>query len=230
MITKRTRIVFKGGKTTLEELAKEYNMNYATLFFRYRRGLRDEDLVKEIKRVTNATYYIDGKPYRMTPDEKVRRVKLKVNTEEIQARLNIGMSMDEALNFGRKYVTKFGYLCYEIHGQESTYYIPIEDIQELREHDISTHYISRNVMIVDDISELLLENTRVYEEDIYLERSYEEQAEEERRRKKIQEYKEAKYREEHPHLFDGTPQKHGESEYAKYLADSYTFACSDVSK
>lgn len=224
-------IEFRGEQRPLREVALQYNIDYATIFFRYRRGLRDDDLVREPDKTgLNPTYYIEGKPHRMTPSEKVKRTKSKVTVDEVQARLDLGMSMDEALSFSKRHVAKFGHLCYELHGSDVTYYIPIEDIQELRENDISTHYLSRNVMTVDDISELVLETTRVYEEDPYFDSINDRQRETQRIREKVQEYKDTKYREEHPHLFNGTPQTHEWGDYAEYLAGSYTFSCSQHSK
>lgn len=223
-------IDFKGEQITVYQLSKRYNIPRTTIQARYDRGGRDDELVSNNKQTGNVetTYYIEGQPYRMSKVEKQKRVTSKVTTFEIQARLDLGMSMAEALHYSIRYAAKFGQLCYRIKGNESVYYIPMKDVQRLKEHGITMVYVARNVLFVDDISELLLEDTTVYEEDLEYDIKVENRIKERQRQQKIQEYKDAKYREQKPHLFDGTPQTHNWGSYAEYLASSYTFACNDV--
>lgn len=232
--TDRTETVidFKNGKTTFGELSVQYDIRVEKLYKRYMKGSRDDELVSKnhLPTKVSPTYYIKGQPYRMSEVERKRKSDAKLPTSEIQARLNLGLSMEEALKFGIKYAAKFGHICYEIEGNGCFYYIPIDDVEELRNNGISLVSIERNVLTVDDISELLLEDTRVFEEDYDHDSSIEVQLNESRREQKIQEYKDAKHREQKPHLYDGTPQVHKWGSYAEYLASSYTFACSDVNK
>lgn len=228
---KRRQVIdFKGERIELLDLAKRYNFKLETLRYRYNKGLRDDELVStlDLQRAINVTYYSNGNPFRLTEEQSRVRSQKRISVNELQARLNTGMSVKEALSFGYKYHTKFGSLCYMFEGENSYYYIPIEDIKVLKDKGISATYITRNLMLVDDISELLLEDTKVYEEEMEYDQSYENEIKEEHRQQKIQEYKDAKYREQKPHLFDGTPQTHNWGSYAEYLASSYTFACSNV--
>lgn len=223
-------IEFKGRQMTAYDLSKEYNIPRTTIQDRYDKGKRDDELISDNRRSgkVNTTYYIDGKPCRMTSSEKRKRSTSKLTTYEIQERLNLGMSMTEALHYSNRYTAKFGQLCYRVKGLESVYYIPMEDVRALNEHGITMVYIVRNVLFVDDISELLLEDTRVYEEDLEYDVEFQNKIKQKHREQKIQEYKDIKYREEHPHLFDGTPQTHEWGDYAEYLASSYTFSCRDI--
>ncbi|MBF0814068.1 hypothetical protein IR133_10085 [Staphylococcus saprophyticus] len=230
--TDRTQIVidFKDGKTTFGELSKQYNIRIEKLYQRYKNGSRDDELVSsdDLPTKVSATYYIKGQPYRMSEVERKRKSDAKIPTSEIQSRLDLGLSMEEALKFSIKYAAKFGHICYEIEGNGCFYYIPIDDVNELRRNGISMADVERNVLTVDDISELLLEDTRVFEEDYDYDSSISTKLNEQHRKQKIQEYKDVKHREQKPHLFDGTPQVHKWGSYAEYLASSYTFACSDI--
>ena len=220
-----------GKEYTLIELSEAYDIHSATVRNRYHKGLRGNDLVKKVNRKQSksvVTYYIREEPYRMTTKEQRIKTKMTLSSIEIQNRLNIGLSMHEALKFSIKYVAKFGQMCYEIEGIDTFYYIPYDDVQTLSRNGIEMAQVSRNVATVEDISELLLEDTRVYEESMDNDSSLDNELLERRKQESIQKYKDEKHREQKPHLYNGTKQSHSFGEYAQYLADSYTFACSDV--
>lgn len=220
----------KGKLYTLLELADVVGINSSTICNRYRRGLRGDDLIEpvKVKHANNTTYYVKGEPYRLTTKEQRLKFKNKLSSIEIQNRLNLGLAMHEALKFSYKYVAKFGHMCYEIEGDEVFYYIPYDDVLVLNRHGIEMAQVSRNIVVVDDISQLLLDDTRVFEESADNDSSLNNELLERRKQESIQRYKDEKHREQKPHLYNGTKQSHSFGEYAQYLADSYTFACSDV--
>jgi len=222
------KIMFKGRRTDLHDLADKHGIKYPTLFFRYRRGLRDDDLIAPVtSRGGIITYYIDGRPYRLTPNQMAKRNSNKISTNELQNRLDLGLTVDEALKIGRNYVTKFGEICYQFDDIDVSYYIPIG---ELKEQDINISVVTRGINQGYDIVELVPDGTTVFEESPEYDSMQNQRLAEIKRQEKIEEYKRAKYRENKPHLFDGTPQVHKFGEYAQYLADSYSFACSKVTE
>lgn len=221
-------MMYKGKEVSSTQLEKITGIHALTLKHRYDvLGLRDDELVKPVWQ--KDVYQIDGKPYRMTAKESNMRVNKKISTNEIQNRLNLGMSMTQALSYSRKYAAKFGTLCYEVEGDEVFYYIPLEDVEGLAENGISMRSVSRRIDVVEDISELLLENTTVYEEHSDYDQSLNDELLKKKQEKAINKMRDAKHRELKPHLYDGTPQTHEFGEYAQYLIDSYMFKCKEES-
>lgn len=221
-------MIYKGKEVSSTQLEKITGIHAPTLKHRYDvLGLRDDELVKPVGQ--KDVYQIDGKPYRMNAKESRMRGNKKISTNEIQNRLDLGMSMTQALSYSRKYAAKFGTLCYIVEGDEVFYYIPLKDVERLTENGISMRSVSRRIDVVEDISELLLEDTTVYEEHCDYDQSLYDELLKKKQEKAINKMRDDKHRELKPHLYDGTPQAHEFGEYAQYLIDSYTFKCKEES-
>lgn len=231
-------VEFKGETIELDKVSEQYDIAVATLYYRYfNRGLRDDELVKPVQvNKSHSTYYIDGTPVRMSSKQHSTKSRRKLSAAQIQERLDIGMSMDDALNWSGRYEVKFGSLCFALMGQDSVYYLPTETVATLKDRGVSIHHLANRVKNVEDIVDAvdepsIIDDLIIYEDEIVqVEDESSKKLQEKARQERIQYYKDKKYRERKPHLFDGTPQVHKWGSYAEYLASSYTFSCKEASK
>ncbi|WP_337227905.1 SA1788 family PVL leukocidin-associated protein [Staphylococcus succinus] len=225
---------FKGERIHVDELAERFKLSRSTLRSRYNKGLRDDELIHPPRNPGGSTtFFINDEAYRLTMVQANTKARKKLSSNEIQERLNIGMSVDDALRYSNRYVVKFNELCYMLEGEGVYYYLPHYSIAELQKRGVSLHLMSVRIRNCSDIHETLddpelMEGIKVYEEDFDHDSTVTNELDNRRKQERIKEYKDAKHREQRPWLYDGTKQQHSEGEYAKYLADSYTFACSDV--
>lgn len=224
-------MIFKGEEISMSELAKRTGVPYQTIQYRYdKQGLRDDELIVGGVRKHKTLQY-NGEEIEVTHDLKDIMRSRNISLKTVQKRLDAGWDYDLATNLNKSYVTIDNTICHQMKVNKHFYHIPYDELPGLQEDNITAAHIRTGLAAGNDIYEIVPTGTIVYingvkqtgEPDVF------DEMEDEYIEKKVQAYKAERHREKKAHLFK-VPQQHSESKYAKYLWESYTFKCKEVTR
>ncbi|KYH14905.1 hypothetical protein [Staphylococcus kloosii] len=225
-------MIFKGEEISIQELARKTGISYGTLEYRYNHlGLRDDDLLNGKAYKKSATLTYNAETFTVSEEDKRSFYKKGISVKVVQKRLDAGWDYDLATNLNKSYVTVDNKICFELKVKKHFYHIPYDELDDLEEDHITMPHIRSGLTAGNDIYEIVPTGTVVYingvkhtgDPDVF------DEMEDEYIEKKVQAYKTERHREKKAHLYK-VPQQHSESKYAKYLWESYTFKCKEVTK
>lgn len=170
----------------------------------------------------------DGSVVWIEDNERRYILQLLGNTIALMdKRLEEGWSAEQAKYLTPNYVMIDGIIYYLYNRKGYEVYIPLEDI-ERAEVDLGLqtkticHRIGKGYSLHEALTKPIKRSWQD-EPSITDMMSNLKAKEQKRSREAIKQMKERKYREEKPHLYDGTPQKHSLGNYTKYLMENDIF-------
>lgn len=171
----------------------------------------------------------DGTVVWIESDERKYVLKHLGNTITlIEERLSQGWSAAQAMYLSPNYVTKDGVICYLFDRKGYEVYIPINDL-ERAEVDLGLqrkticNRLGKGYSLHEALTTPVKRRWQGGTVSFSTMMTNEKAKEKRRSKEAVKRMRERKYREEKPHLFDGTPQQHARGAYTEYLMQNDIF-------
>lgn len=170
----------------------------------------------------------DGSPIWLTKDEKRRSGNLNLSSRVIEERLQEGWGEEDAITLSSNYIMHKGRIHYFYNRKGREVYISYEDMKKA---DLELALDAKAIAVrlgkgysVKDALTNPLDRRYVSSYQLLGETFNSWKAlEAERSHEAVKELRKRKFKEEKPHLFDGTPQHHTRGAYTEYLMENDLF-------